>query len=83
MMGIEVFGESASMASLAEVLEGFYGVSRVRQVDATRPGHALVSVVGRRASSRLTRSAVRSNEARSRTNRSRKAPNDISRGISR
>jgi uncharacterized hydrophobic protein (TIGR00271 family) len=47
MMGIEVFGESASMAAVAELLEGFEGVNRVRRVEAVRPGHALVSAAVR------------------------------------
>jgi uncharacterized hydrophobic protein (TIGR00271 family) len=47
MMGIEVFGESAAMATVAELLDDREGVTRVRQVEATRPGHAIVAAVVR------------------------------------
>jgi uncharacterized hydrophobic protein (TIGR00271 family) len=47
MMGVEVFGDSAAMTGVAEVLEDLDGVSRVRQVEATRPGHSIVSAAVR------------------------------------
>jgi uncharacterized hydrophobic protein (TIGR00271 family) len=47
MIELEVFGESATMATVAENLERLDGVSRVRSVNATRPGHALVAGVVR------------------------------------
>jgi len=43
MIQLEVFGESTTMAAVAESLEHLDGVSRVRSVGATRPGHALVA----------------------------------------
>ena len=43
MIQLEVFGESTTMAAVAESLERLDGVSRVRSVSATRPGHALVA----------------------------------------
>ena len=47
MIQLEVFGESATMARVAESLERLDGVSRVRSVGATLPGHVLVAgVVG-------------------------------------
>jgi uncharacterized hydrophobic protein (TIGR00271 family) len=42
MIGLEVFGESAAMATVAELLDGIEGVSRVMLVDATRSGHSVV-----------------------------------------
>jgi uncharacterized hydrophobic protein (TIGR00271 family) len=42
MMGLEVFGESAAMGTIAELLDKTDGVSRVRLVDATRAGHSVV-----------------------------------------
>ena len=42
MMELEVFGESAAMATVAELLDGADGTHRVMQVDATRPGHSVV-----------------------------------------
>ena len=42
MMQLEVFGKSAAMATVAESLDQLDGVSRVRRVDATRPGHSVV-----------------------------------------
>ena len=42
MIKLEVFGESGSMAAVAELLDETDGVSRVRRVGATRPGHAVV-----------------------------------------
>jgi uncharacterized hydrophobic protein (TIGR00271 family) len=47
VIGVEVFGESAAMAAVAEVLDGVDGVSRVRLVDATRAGHAVVTAAVR------------------------------------
>ena len=43
MMQLEVFGESALMATVAESLIERDGVSRVRCVDAAQPGHAVVT----------------------------------------
>ena len=43
MMQLEVFGESALMARVAESLVERDGVSRVRCVDAVRTGHAVVT----------------------------------------
>ena len=43
MIQLEVFGESATMAAVAESIERLDGVSRVRSVSATRPGHVLVA----------------------------------------
>ncbi|MGH2975577.1 MAG: DUF389 domain-containing protein [Solirubrobacterales bacterium] len=45
MIQFEVFGESGRMEVVAESLEGLEGVSRVRSVGATRPGHVLVAGV--------------------------------------
>ena len=42
MIKLELFGESGSMAAVAELLDETDGVSRVRRVGATRPGHAVV-----------------------------------------
>jgi uncharacterized hydrophobic protein (TIGR00271 family) len=47
MIQLEVFGESAAMAKVAASLEELDGVSRVRRIDATRPGHGLVAGVVR------------------------------------
>jgi uncharacterized hydrophobic protein (TIGR00271 family) len=47
MINLEVFGESAAMAEVAEVLEAAQHVSRVRMVEATRPGHSIVSATAR------------------------------------
>ncbi len=43
MIQLEVFGETAVMTAVAESLERLDGVSRVRSVNATRPGHVLVA----------------------------------------
>ena len=43
MIQLEVFGESATMEAVARALEGLDGVTRVRSVSATRPGHVLVA----------------------------------------
>jgi uncharacterized hydrophobic protein (TIGR00271 family) len=45
MIQLEVFGEAAVMTKVAESLERLVGVSRVRSVNATRPGHVLVAGV--------------------------------------
>jgi uncharacterized hydrophobic protein (TIGR00271 family) len=43
MIDLEVFGKSAAMRAVAERLDETDGVSRVRLVDATRQGYAVVS----------------------------------------
>jgi uncharacterized hydrophobic protein (TIGR00271 family) len=43
MIALEVFGESALLERVATMLDQTEGVSHVTCVDATRPGHALVS----------------------------------------
>ena len=43
MIQLEVFGETAVMTAVAESLERLDGVSRVRSVNAARPGHVLVA----------------------------------------
>jgi uncharacterized hydrophobic protein (TIGR00271 family) len=54
MINLEVFGESAAMAAVAELLDEAEGVSRVRLVDATRVEHSIVSAAARpRAVDRL------------------------------
>jgi uncharacterized hydrophobic protein (TIGR00271 family) len=54
MINLEVFGESAAMAAVAELLDEAEGVSRVRLVDATRAEHSIVSAAARpRAVDRL------------------------------
>jgi uncharacterized hydrophobic protein (TIGR00271 family) len=54
MIHLEVFGESAAMAAVAELLDDAEGVSRVRLVDATRAEHSIVSAAARpRAVDRL------------------------------
>jgi uncharacterized hydrophobic protein (TIGR00271 family) len=47
MIDVELFGESAAMGRVAELLDETDGVSRVRIVDATRAGHSVVSAVVR------------------------------------
>jgi uncharacterized hydrophobic protein (TIGR00271 family) len=42
VIGLEVFGESSAMESVAGLLEGFEGVRGVRVVDARRPGHSVI-----------------------------------------
>jgi uncharacterized hydrophobic protein (TIGR00271 family) len=42
VINLEVFGESAAMRDVAELLDDADGVSRVRLVDATRAGHSIV-----------------------------------------
>jgi len=49
VINLEVFGESASMAAVADLLDETDGVSRVRRVGATRPGHAVVMATVRPA----------------------------------
>ena len=54
MINLEVFGESAAMTAVAELLDEAEGVSRVRLVDATRAEHSIVSAAARpRAIDRL------------------------------
>jgi hypothetical protein len=43
MIALEVFGESALLERVASTLDQTDGVSHVARIDATRPGHALVS----------------------------------------
>ena len=43
MIAVEVFGKSAELATVADLLDRTEGVSRVRLVAATRAGHAVVS----------------------------------------
>jgi uncharacterized hydrophobic protein (TIGR00271 family) len=43
MIALEVFGESAVLERVASTLDGTDGVSHVACIEATRPGHALVS----------------------------------------
>jgi uncharacterized hydrophobic protein (TIGR00271 family) len=50
MIRVEVFGDSASVANVAERLDGFDGVSRVVIVEAVREGHAVASAAVRPAS---------------------------------
>ncbi|MGH3082955.1 MAG: DUF389 domain-containing protein [Gaiellaceae bacterium] len=47
MINLEVFGQSAPMATVAERLDDLDDVSRVRLVDATRPTHSVVSAAVR------------------------------------
>jgi uncharacterized hydrophobic protein (TIGR00271 family) len=47
MMAIEVFGESTAMATVADLLDDLDGVSRVRRVEAARPGRSVVSAAVR------------------------------------
>ena len=47
MIRLEVFGEAETMASVAQFLDGSDDVTRVRLVDATKPGHAVVVAVVR------------------------------------
>ncbi len=42
MISLEVFGRSAEMVRVAARLDGYEGVSRVRQAETTRPGYAVV-----------------------------------------
>jgi uncharacterized hydrophobic protein (TIGR00271 family) len=43
MMQVEVFGPSGVMAEVASVLDAVDGVTRVRRVEAVRPGHSVVA----------------------------------------
>jgi len=47
VINLEVFGDSTSMTTVAELLDDVEGVSRVRQVPATRAGHSVVSAAVR------------------------------------
>jgi uncharacterized hydrophobic protein (TIGR00271 family) len=47
MMQLEVFGESAAMATVAASLDELDGVSRVSRIEATRRGHSIVSATVR------------------------------------
>jgi uncharacterized hydrophobic protein (TIGR00271 family) len=47
MMHVEVFGPSASMARAAAAMDGLDGVTGVRQVEATRPGHSVIAALVR------------------------------------
>jgi uncharacterized hydrophobic protein (TIGR00271 family) len=47
MIDLDIFGEVEAMRPVAELLERTDGVSRVRLVDATRPGYAVVSASAR------------------------------------
>jgi uncharacterized hydrophobic protein (TIGR00271 family) len=47
MINLEIFGESAPMTAIAEILEDAHGVARVRLVRATRAGHSVVAAAVR------------------------------------
>jgi len=47
VINIEVFGDSATMRSIAVSLDELDGVSRVRVVEAIRPGHSVLSAAVR------------------------------------
>jgi uncharacterized hydrophobic protein (TIGR00271 family) len=47
MMQVEVFGPSGLMAEVAGALDALDGVTRVRRVDAARPGHSVVAAAAR------------------------------------
>jgi uncharacterized hydrophobic protein (TIGR00271 family) len=47
VINLEVFGKSGAMATVAERLDELDDVSRVRLVEATRPGHSVVSAAVR------------------------------------
>ena len=47
MINLEVFGDSAAMSTVAELLDEVDGVSRVRLVHAVRAGHSVVSAAVR------------------------------------
>jgi uncharacterized hydrophobic protein (TIGR00271 family) len=47
MIDVEVFGETAAMEEVSRLLDQMDGVSRVRTVEATRPGHSLVAAAVR------------------------------------
>jgi len=47
MIDVQVFGKSAAMARVAQLLDGIDGVSRVTVVEAARAGHSVVSAAAR------------------------------------
>ena len=47
MMHVEVFGPSPLMSEVASALDTLEGVTRVRRVEAARPGHAVVAASAR------------------------------------
>jgi uncharacterized hydrophobic protein (TIGR00271 family) len=47
MMQVEVFGPTGLMAEVASALDALDGVTRVRRVDAARPGHSVVAASAR------------------------------------
>ena len=47
VINLEVFGKSATMATVADRLDELVDVSRVRLVDATRARHSVVSAAVR------------------------------------
>jgi uncharacterized hydrophobic protein (TIGR00271 family) len=47
MMQVEVFGPSGLMAEVASALDALDGVTRVRRVEAARPGHSVVAASAR------------------------------------
>jgi Domain of unknown function (DUF389) len=47
VINLEVFGQSATMSTVAQLLDGVDGVSRVRLVPAARAGHSVVSAAAR------------------------------------
>jgi uncharacterized hydrophobic protein (TIGR00271 family) len=47
MINLEIFGESAPMSAIAEVLDHVRGVARVRLIRATRSGHSVVAAAVR------------------------------------
>jgi uncharacterized hydrophobic protein (TIGR00271 family) len=47
MMEVEVFGPAGLMAEAAHALDAIEGVARVRQVEAARPGYAVVAATAR------------------------------------
>jgi uncharacterized hydrophobic protein (TIGR00271 family) len=47
MMQVEVFGPSGLMAEVAGALDALDGVTRVRRVEAARPGHSVVAAAAR------------------------------------
>ena len=54
MMHVEVFGPSELMAEVASALDELDGITRVRRVEAARPGHSVVAAAARpRAVDRL------------------------------
>jgi uncharacterized hydrophobic protein (TIGR00271 family) len=47
MMQVEVFGPSEVMAEVASALDALDGVTRVRRIEAARPGHSIVAASAR------------------------------------